>query len=278
MRIMFILAVCCFLSPVHAQGDMEKDVELTQAGIQQVHKGNLLRALVLFDKALKINSRNSIALYNKGFTLENLNRFEEAVAVYSATIAVKADDKYYLRRGYCYFQTQQYEKALQDYNILIPKYPNSSDLLIKRAKIYIKLKQWPDVLKDFDSYLEKNPTDYVVRVSRTQLLVKLGREKEANTEAEEIFKEYPQSPIVINNLARSLLRQDTVIKALEYINKAIKIRPSYAAAYITRAQIYCQLKNKEKAIKDYSKAQKLGFNLNFLDPRILQQLKEYCAN
>ncbi|WP_294143389.1 tetratricopeptide repeat protein [uncultured Sanguibacteroides sp.] len=274
MRYLFMILFMFFFFSVYAQ----KDVELTQAGIEQTHKGNFSRAITLFDKALKINPKNIKAIYNKGFIRENQNRFEEAAELYSIIIDLEPKDIYYFRRGYCYFQSRQYQEALDDYNLMLKKYPDDNDLLMKRIRIYIQQKQWNKVLSDFDTYLEKDPDDFIIQANRAKLLINLKREKEAHTILEKLIQKYPDETIILNSWAFSLLKQGLADKALQNVNKALKIKPSYAAAYITRAQIFLELGEKEKACKDYTQAQKLGFPIDQLNKESIALLNANCKN
>jgi tetratricopeptide (TPR) repeat protein len=59
------------------------------------NKGNTLRnldryeeALVCYEKALNLNPKYVHALFNKGFILENLDRWEEAIAPYQKTLEI----------------------------------------------------------------------------------------------------------------------------------------------------------------------------------------------
>jgi len=47
-------------------------------------------------------------------------------------------------------------------------------------------------------------------------------------------------------------------KAMEYVNRAIRIKATYDGAYVTRGEIYIRLGELAKAKKDFQKAIKLG--------------------
>ena len=50
-------------------------------------------ALELYEKILKTDSKNLIALNNKGYTLTKLKRFEEALACYTSSLEIQSNDK-----------------------------------------------------------------------------------------------------------------------------------------------------------------------------------------
>lgn len=102
-------------------------------------------------------------------------------------------------------------------------------------------------------------------------MINLKREKEAHTILEKLIQKYPDETIILNSWAFSLLKQGLTDKALQYINKALKIKPSYAAAYITRAQIFLEIGDREKACKDYTQAQKIRFSYRSIKRR------EHCT-
>ena len=50
-------------------------------------------ALELYEKILKKDSRNLVALNNKGYALTKLKRFEEALACYTSSLEIQPNDK-----------------------------------------------------------------------------------------------------------------------------------------------------------------------------------------
>ena len=125
-------------------------------------------------------------------------------------------------------------------------------------------------------YLKQEPDDFIIQANRAKLLINLKREKEAHAILETLIREYPNETIILNSWAFSLLKQGFIDKALQNVNKALKLRPGYAAAYVTRAQIFLALGEKDKACKDYTLAQKLGFPIDQLNEESIALLNRNC--
>lgn len=55
------------------------------------------------------------------------------------------------------------------------------------------------------------------------------------------------------NKAKAIKNTDP-ITAIEYLNKAIKLKPKYAEAYFNRGDVYCGLRQYQRAIEEFNKA------------------------
>ena len=67
------------------------DESLIIQGIKEAEIGNLEAALQLFQKAINNNENNYIAWYNRGIVLDNLGRFDEAIAFFDKALEIKPD-------------------------------------------------------------------------------------------------------------------------------------------------------------------------------------------
>jgi Tfp pilus assembly protein PilF len=73
------------------------------------------RSIVLYDKSLELDANNKYALNNKGYTLNLLNRFEEAIPLFDRAIALDKVMAYpYNNRGLAKIKTGREQEGLDE--------------------------------------------------------------------------------------------------------------------------------------------------------------------
>lgn len=143
--------------------------------------------------------------------------------------------KLYEIRSVCYNATGNYESAIEDLSVIIPKLEGTNDdeyllnLYIRRGKNYIKKKEWTSAVYDFIKAIKINDS----------------------------------IPEVHNNLAACCRRINHFEDALIHASKAIELNNNFPEAFNNRANINICLEKYEDAISDYSES----INLNPVNPK-----------
>jgi len=97
-------------------------------------------------KGLEIFQEDDEMAYYLGNLLQRENRYNEAIEAYSEAIAyskINGEDfplvwAYYFNRGNCYLKTNQFKKAIQDYNYALTLSPDNADVLTNRGFCHYK--------------------------------------------------------------------------------------------------------------------------------------------
>jgi len=153
-----------------------------------------------------------------------LNNFEYALKVSNMPFNETVDTAIMYYAGIAANNIKQREKAIQYFE-------KTAELGYQGANSYILLK---------NNYL------------------KMGDTTKAMQMLEEGFDKYPKNETMIATLVNYyLLDSDNPKKALDYLNEAQKISPNKAEYYTAEGQVYDQLDEEEKAIKNYEKALEL---------------------
>jgi SpoVK/Ycf46/Vps4 family AAA+-type ATPase len=125
----------------------------------------------------------------------------------------------YFERGNGYYEKEDYEKAIENYNMAVLLNPLFSEAYFNRALCYYKLKEY-----------DKSIADY--------------------TKAAELD---PKNPIIYNNRGDAYYRKQQLNDAIKDFTKAIQLNPEYMKAYYNRGLAHASMENYEKAIEDFSK-------------------------
>jgi tetratricopeptide (TPR) repeat protein len=97
-------------------------------------------------QGLEIFREDDEMAYYLGNLLQRENRLEEAIEAYSDAIAfskINGEDfplvwAYYFNRGNCFLKSNQFEKAIPDYDYALELSPNNADVLTNRGYCHYK--------------------------------------------------------------------------------------------------------------------------------------------
>ena len=84
--------------------------------------GELLKSILDFDEAVKLDDKNPIIYSNRGLVNRKLERYDKAIEDYTNEIAHTANGdsfKAYNNRAYCLAKLARYADAIQDYSTVI---------------------------------------------------------------------------------------------------------------------------------------------------------------
>ncbi|TVP44147.1 MAG: tetratricopeptide repeat protein [Mongoliibacter sp.] len=127
----------------HVQEKIEKVVEVLKVG-------------------LEIFEEDDEMAYYLGNLLQKEERFEEAIEAYTDAInysKVNGEDfplvwAYHFNRGNCYLKTEQYKKAIPDYDYALTLSPDNYDILTNRGYAYYKTEKGEAACKDWNTALD----------------------------------------------------------------------------------------------------------------------------
>lgn len=194
----------------------------------------------------------------KGKAIKDLNK------------AIKLDDtlaEAYERRAEMFedlHRTTEKEKyarrAIADYDKLMelePKGAKAAERLRKRGSLKIDLEEYDDAIADLKASIKKDK-----RESRTHEYLAeayLGKEepKEAVNAYTFAIKYDPNDATLYKSRARVFFDMEDHEKAIADLTKVIELQPDFEA-YGARAQLYRELGEPQKALDDYEKARALN--------------------
>lgn len=139
------------------------------------YSGQYQDAKDIYDKILDLNPNDPVALYNRGITYDELERYDEALADYNRSLELRPDNPNTLyNRGNTYHKLGKYDKALADFNRSLEFKPDDPDALCYRGITYSKLERYDEAIADFNRSLELKP-DYTRSIYNLACLFSLWR-------------------------------------------------------------------------------------------------------
>ena len=199
-----------------------------QEGLAYHKSGKLLKALELYNNAIKLDERYWEPYISRARLYENLKLYEDAKRDYSRVIQLKpqSPDAWHMRGCFFLEMTNEFDNALNDFSRAIMIDPKFIIAYNMKAATFEKMGKIDLAIEEYERG---------IRVA-TQLVI-----------INEKFK-HPCSTLY-NNCAFLYQFKDKIDKAIEYFSKAIFYRPNVSSYYISRAL----LKLKKGDITGYNK-------------------------
>ena len=118
-------------------------------GYAKMMSNDLNGADIDFSICLQLDPNHLMALKNKSIASVNLKKYDEAI--FDLTNLIKKDGKnpsLFLQRGNCFLASQNFEKALSDYNQAIQIKKDFGEAYFNRANIYSNIQNSKQACKD----------------------------------------------------------------------------------------------------------------------------------
>lgn len=115
----------------------------------------------------------------------------------------------------------------------------------------VKAKKYPEAIEGIDKQLKKTPGNVQLRYVKARMQIEMRQWEAAKKTLIEITQQFPELPEPYNNLAALAANQGNWIESRDYLELALKLRPSYTVASANLGEVYIRL-----AVQAYENAAK----------------------
>lgn len=228
--------------------------------IQTYFESDLDDAIDCYNKILEIEGSNHRVYYELGHLY--LKKHDTINAVNAFKLATDLDDSnpfYHNSLGYALVQAEQYDEAIEQYQIAINLNPDREWTAIvcqALATLYCKIKDNDEAaIALYQTSIVLDPTCEEAHISIGDVYFENGDIDSAIKSYCDAIKMNPENAQAYNKCAMALWEKDYVEEAILAYNKAIGLQPDYDIAYNNLGVIYLDgIGNVKEAILDFEKA------------------------
>jgi tetratricopeptide (TPR) repeat protein len=145
-------------------------------GTALLERGDVDRAIVAFDDAIRLDPREPAGYGNRAFAYWRKGAVDRAIADYSEAITLDPNNPAnHLNRAIAYNRIGEYERAVADLDRVIVASPANTEALNSRCWARAILKHLEEALADCSEALRLKPDDANILDSRGFVYLRLGR-------------------------------------------------------------------------------------------------------
>lgn len=192
--------------------------------------GKWEEAIQHYREALQLDPNNGRAWSGLGVcyrNLQNLSEAEKDLKIALSKSGQMSERERYRTRGAYYVTINNYEKALDEYKILIAKFPADNVALANVAICYTYLRNIPKVIETLQKAVAIFPKDARFRMNLTEGYLYGGKFDDAAREAGEVLKLNPSFERAYAAKAVAALATGKPEQAAEFYEQAGKVGQRY---------------------------------------------------
>ncbi|MBU3554581.1 tetratricopeptide repeat protein [Polynucleobacter sp. UB-Piko-W3] len=125
--------------------------------------------------------------------------------------------------------------------LIIEPDPITKNAVPSDVEKLVKARKFEDAIDLINSQLKKTPRNVQLRFVKARVQMEMRQFTQAKKTLIEITQQFPELPEPYNNLAAIAANQENWIEARDYLELALKLRPSYAIASANLGEIYIRL-------------------------------------
>ncbi len=205
-----------------------------------------------YSEAIKLNPKDSYFYYRIGECNKYLNKYENSIENYTKAIELASGYFYYYsERAYSYRQLKKYNEAKLDYFKAMELEPDNIDLYKGLGLCYEGIGEFENAIENYNKIIELDSNDFYTYLNRGDCYKELNRLEEAENDYDKFTTNEHKGEVLYTTLGLSYEAINRYEDAIRVYTKALTL-DNNSNASLWRADLYFDLKEYEKAIKDYT--------------------------
>ncbi|GAA2773597.1 tetratricopeptide repeat protein [Kitasatospora cinereorecta] len=201
----------------------------------------------------------SVLVYNRAQVHAGLGRHADAVADYTAVIAVDPNyAEYHFDRGIVLRRTGRLEAALADFEEAIRLSPPFPEAYYNRGDVRAELGDVKGAVRDFGYVIELDPSFIDAHLNRASLLAGLGELQAARRDVDAGLALSPAHPQLLAVSGQLRAAEGMAEEARAAYSAALDADPEFAQAWALRGEIAYETGDLAAAVADLEQAVRLS--------------------
>jgi serine/threonine protein kinase len=154
--------------------------ELSNKGVSLSNLGKYQEAIACYDKAIEINPGFADAWHNKTNSLEKLGKDQEVIACYDKALEINPGFvEAWVNKGFFLSKLGKYQEAIACYDRALELNPKDTKAWLSKGVSLLALSKYQEAIACFDKALEINPGDADAWLFKGDSLENFGKYQEA---------------------------------------------------------------------------------------------------
>ena len=249
--------------PAFAQNDSISTYDgWITASFDALDEDNNQRAEQCLKNAMRLepaNPQNGLLFVNLGTIQRRLGKLHDAEISYTCAISLLDENTVaYSTRASLYAEIEQYQKAIDDYSVVISRNPEDEDALYERALCRLMNNDTIGARLDLETIDKFNPKSAKSRLGMAMVYKAMGENAMAVELYDALIKANPKSWSLLRDRAEVYFFSKRLGAAMLDIDKSIQMNGRDPLSYFLRAKIRWAKGDREYARRDLNRAIELG--------------------
>ena len=249
--------------PAFAQNDSISTYDgWITASFDALDEDNNQRAEQCLKNAMRLepaNPQNGLLFVNLGTIQRRLGKLQDAEISYTCAISLLDENTVaYSTRASLYAEIEQYQKAIDDYSVVISRNPEDEYALYERALCRLMNNDTIGARLDLETIDKFNPKSAKSRLGMAMVYKAMGENAMAVELYDALIKANPKSWSLLRDRAEVYFFSKRLGAAMLDIDKSIQMNGRDPLSYFLRAKIRWAKGDREYARRDLNRAIELG--------------------
>ena len=249
--------------PAFAQNDSISTYDdWITASFDALDEDNNQRAEQCLKNAMRLepaNPQNGLLFVNLGTIQRRLGKLQDAEISYTCAISLLDENTVaYSTRASLYAEIEQYQKAIDDYSVVISRNPEDEDALYERALCRLMNNDTIGARLDLETIDKFNPKSAKSRLGMAMVYKAKDENAMAVEHYDALIKANPKSWSLLRDRAEVYFFSKRLGAAMLDIDKSIQMNGRDPLSYFLRAKIRWAKGDREYARRDLNRAIELG--------------------
>ena len=236
--------------------------EWITASFDALDENNNAQAEQCLKNAMKLepaNPQNGLLFVNLGTIQRNQQKYQDAEISYTCAISLLEENTVaFSTRASLYAEMEEYQKAIDDYSVIIGRNPENEDALYERALCRLMNNDTVGARFDLETIDKFNPKSAKSRLGMAMVYKAMGENAMAVELYDALIKVNPNSWSLLRDRAEVYFFSKRLGAALIDIDKSISMNGKDPLSYFLRAKIRWTKGDREYARRDLNRAVELG--------------------
>lgn len=263
LLLLVVVASGTYATKALAQNDsISTYEEWITASFDALDENNNAQAEQCLKNAMKLepaNPQNGLLFVNLGTIQRNQQKYQDAEISYTCAISLLEENTVaFSTRASLYAEMEEYQKAIDDYSVIIGRNPENEDALYERALCRLMNNDTVGARFDLETIDKFNPKSAKSRLGMAMVYKAMGENAMAVELYDALIKVNPNSWSLLRDRAEVYFFSKRLGAALIDIDKSISMNGKDPLSYFLRAKIRWAKGDREYARRDLNRAVELG--------------------